>query len=876
MSTALLATKFFAPPRPAHDVARPLLSQRLDAGLSRKLTLVCAAAGFGKSTLVSQWAQDCPLPSAWLSLDGDDRDPHRFLEYVLGSLQLVSQTVGAGLSVMLKGSPPASIETVLTLLVNQLAKIPGKLVLVLDDYHLAASTSVNDALAFLIDHMPAQLHLVIASREEPTIALGKLRVNGQLTEIRQQDLRFGLEEAATFFNQDGAVNLSRMQVQALEARTEGWISGLKLAAISLHQHQNPETFIASFTGSHHFVQDYLIEEVLHQQPAEVQAFLLRTSVLDRLCGPLCDAVLQGQGGEKILHQLEQAGLFIVPLDSERRWYRYHHLFSDLLRQRLGQQEAAGPLHRRATQWYEAQGLELEAFHQATQAQHMGDALRLIEGKGMPLYFRGVTAPVVHWLSSLTPAALTDHPFLWVAFAWSMLFAGQPALVEEKLLAAEAALRSSPHDARTADTQGQIAVLRAWLAVYRNEADAIHAQACRALALLDPESRPARTAAHCALGVAQMFRGERAAASAAFSAVIGAGVSSGNLMFSTVAATALAGIQVTDYQLHAAAATYREAIHMIGDPSHVLGFEARLGLANILFEWNALDEADALAVQCSELVDLAKSRSEIGADLLRARLLSARGEYLQADALLDALLIRATALSKTGPLTDRMLDAADLHIHLKLRQGNVDAAAGMARAHPLPLGLARTLLAQGQASQALEKIQEHRRTMESAQRMQDALKARVLEVRILHAVGAADQALQLLRACVRQAQPQGSIRLFVDEGAPMQALLGQLREETDTANHVSKLLAAFGLPVTQPRPALAPSAATPAHLPLGVFSARELEILQLIAQGHSNQNIGERLFLSLSTVKWHNQNLFAKLDVQRRTEAVARARQLNLL
>jgi len=872
MSTALLATKFFAPPRPDHDVARPLLIQRLDAGLSRKLTLVCAAAGFGKSTLVSQWAQDCPFPSAWLSLDVDDRDPNRFLEYVLGSLDLVSQTVGAGLSAMLRGSPPASAETVLTLLVNQLAKIPAKLVLVLDDYHLAASTAVNDALAFLIDHMPAQLHLVIASREEPAIALGKLRVNGQLTEIRQQDLRFGMDEAAAFFKQDGAVSLSRMQVQALEARTEGWISGLKLAAISLHERKDPETFIASFTGSHHFIQDYLIEEVLHQQPAEVQAFLLRTSVLDRLCGPLCDAVLLGQGGEKILHQLEQAGLFIVPLDSERRWYRYHHLFSDLLRQRLGQQEAAGPLHRRASQWYELQGLELEAFHQATQAKHMGDALRLIEGKGMPLYFRGVTAPVVHWLSSLTPAALTDHPFLWVAFSWSLLFAGQPAQVEEKLLAAEAALRSSPHDARTADTQGQIAVLRAWLAVYQNAADAIHAEACRALALLNPENRPARTAAHCALGVAQMFHGERAAASAAFSAVIGAGVSSGNVMFSTVAATALAGMQATDYQLHAAAATYREAINMMDDPSHVLGFEARLGLANIVYDWNALDEADALAVQCRELVDLAKSRSEVGADLLQARLLSARGEYMQA----DALLVRATALNKTGPLTDRLREAANLQILQLLRHGEVEAAAELARAHQLPAGLARTLLAQGQGLQALKIIQGFRHSMESALRTQDALKAMVQEVSILHAVGAVERALQLLRACVRQAQPQGSIRLFVDEGTPMHTLLGQLREDHGLAGYVEQLLAAFGTSAAQTMTVLAPAATTPDHLPLGVFSPRELEILQLIEQGHSNQNIGERLFLSLSTVKWHNQNIFAKLDVQRRTEAVARARQLNLL
>jgi LuxR family maltose regulon positive regulatory protein len=370
----------------------------------------------------------------------------------------------------------------------------------------------------------------------------------------------------------------------------------------------------------------------------------------------------------------------------------------------------------------------------------------------------------------------------------------------------------------------------------------------------------------------MFRGERAAASAAFSAVIGAGVSSGNVMFSTVAATALAGMQVTDYQLHAAAATYREAINMVGDPSNVLGFEARLGLANILYDWNALDEADALAVQCRELVDLAKSKSEIGADLLQARLLSARGEYLQA----DALLVRATALNKTGPLTDRLREAVDLQIRQMLRQGNVDAAVGLARAHQLPLAIARTLLAKGQASQALESIKSHRRAMEPDLRTQDALKAMVLEVSILHAVGAVDQALQLLRACVRQAQPQGSIRLFLDEGAPMHTLLGHLREDPGLADYVAQLLAAFGKPATQPRAFLAPSATAPSHLPLGVFSPRELEILQRIEQGDSNQKIGERLFLSLSTVKWHNQNIFAKLDVQRRTEAVARARQLNLL
>ena len=872
MSTALLATKFFPPPRPAHDISRAFLTKRLDKGLSGKLTLVCAAAGFGKSTLVSQWAQDCPYPSAWLSLDVDDRDPNRFLEYLVASLEVISQTVGSGLAALLRGSPPASTETVLTLLVNQLSKIPGKLVLVLDDYHLAASAGVNETLTFLIDHMPAQLHLVVASREEPQIPLGRLRVNGQVAEIRQQDLRFGLEEADEFFNQVGHIRLSKTQVQALETRTEGWISGLKLAAISLRMHKDPETFIASFTGSHHFVQDYLIEEVLYQQPDDIQSFLLRTSVLDRLCGPLCDAVLQSRDGEQVLNQLGHANLFIVPLDSERRWYRYHHLFSDLLRQRLGQKESAAPLHRRASQWYEAQGMEVEAFHQATLANDIAGAMRLITGNGMPLYFRGVTAPVVHWLSSLPHAALNTHPFLWVAFSWSLLFAGQPGQLEEKLSGAEAAMTSAPQDASTADIYGQIAVLRAWLAVYRNEAEAIYAHASRALALLNPESRPARTAAHCALGVAQMFRGERVQASAAFSEVISAGLSSGNVMFAAVASTALAGIQATDYQLHSAAATYREVIKMIGDPTHVLGFEAHLGLAKIIYDWNALDEADSLALLCSELVVLAKSKSEIGADLLRARLLSARNEHEAAEALVE----QALGATKTGALTDRVREVADLRVLQLLRHGNVINAADLARAHQLPTSLARTLLAQGKGLDALRAIESHRRNLEVEFRTQDALKAMVLQVRIHHAMGQVDNALQLLRECLKKAQSQGSIRLFVDEGAPMQILLSQLPHETGIAPYISQLLDAFGTQATHEKRFAVPPAATSSHLPLSAFSHRELEILRLIQAGHSNQDIGEWLFLSLSTVKWHNQNIFSKLDVQRRTEAVARAVQLKLL
>jgi LuxR family maltose regulon positive regulatory protein len=370
----------------------------------------------------------------------------------------------------------------------------------------------------------------------------------------------------------------------------------------------------------------------------------------------------------------------------------------------------------------------------------------------------------------------------------------------------------------------------------------------------------------------MFRGERAQASAAFSEVIGAGLSSGNVMFAAVASTALGGIQATDYQLHSAAATYREVIKMIGDPTHVLGFEAHLGLAKILYDWNTLDEAESLAVLCSELVVLEKSRTEIGADLLLARLLSARGEDIEA----EVLVARVIELTKTGQLTDRLREAADLRVLQMLRRGDVKKAADMASAQQLPAALARTLLAQGKGLDALRTIEVHRRRMEAEFRTQDALKATMVRVIIHHAIGQVGKALQLLRVCVTEAQSQGSIRLFVDEGAPMQELLSQLSNETGIAPFVSQLLDAFDTKETPDKRLTVPTTATLSHLPLSAFSDRELEILHLIQEGHSNQKIGELLFVSLSTVKWHNQNIFSKLDVQRRTEAVARAVQLKLL
>jgi LuxR family maltose regulon positive regulatory protein len=371
MAAPILATKLYIPPPRPNIVLRPRLIERLNEGLSsgRKLTLMSAPAGCGKTTLVSEWVASCDQKVAWLSLDEGDNDPAGFLAYLVAALQTVAPKIGAGVLRTLQSPQPPPIESILTALLNEIAASPDNFVLVLDDYHVIDSNPVDEALTFLLEHLPPHMHLVIATREDPHLPLARLRSRGQLTELRAADMRFTPSETADFLNQVMGLNLSAEDIAALETRTEGWIAGLQLAAISMQGHSDTTSFIQSFTGSHHFVLDYLVEEVLHQQPESIHTFLLRTSILDRMCGPLCDAVLgpSSTSGQETLEYLEHTNLFIVPLDNERRWYRYHHLFGELLRKRLGQSlvpgETAG-LHIQASEWYEQNGFPSDAIHHA--------------------------------------------------------------------------------------------------------------------------------------------------------------------------------------------------------------------------------------------------------------------------------------------------------------------------------------------------------------------------------------------------------------------------------------------------------------------------------------------------------------------------------
>lgn len=475
-----------------------------------------------------------------------------------------------------------------------MAAIPYAFILVLNDYHTIDSPPVDQALTFVLEHMPPQMHLVTATREDPPLPLARLRARDQLTELRAADLRFTPDEAAAFLNQAMDLNLSAAENAILEERTEGWIAGLHLAALSIQGRADRAGFVATFSDSHRFVLDYLAEETLQQQPASIQDFLLRTAILDRLCGPLCDAVLVNAtvSGQATLESLERANLFIVPLDNERRWYRYHHLFGELLRQRLHQQhpDAVTDLYIRASRWYEAHGLDLEAFHHATAANDVERAVRLLEGRGMPLLFRGAAQPVLCWLASLPTAVLDAHPALWVTYASALLYIQQVAGVEEKLQAAEVAPPEDMSDPNIRDLHGHIAVIRATLAVTRHDADTIMVQAQRALACLHPRNLPVRASAAWALGYAWYLQGDRAAAAQAYHEALAASEAIGHFIITLISTIGIGEIEEGANQLHLAAERYRRALALAGNPPLPVACVAHLGLARIHYAWNDLATA----------------------------------------------------------------------------------------------------------------------------------------------------------------------------------------------------------------------------------------------------------------------------------------------
>ena len=892
MTETLLQTKLFIPPLRPNLVPRPQLIEWLNQGLQlgHKLTLISAPAGFGKTTLASEWLAGCERPSAWLSLDEGDNDPTRFLAYFIAALQTlalsevegIAPNIGEGVLAVLQSPQRPPTESILTALLNEITTTEN-FVLVLDDYHVVDAKSIDNALTFLLEHLPPQLHLVIATREDPNLPLARLRASDQLTELRVSELRFTHSEVAAFLNKAMDLDLSEQEINALENRTEGWIVGLQLAALSMRGHKDTPGFIKSFTGSHHFVLDYLVEEVLQQQPQSVQTFLLRTSILDRLCGPLCEAVLldPSTSGQETLEYLQRNNLFIVRLDDERRWYRYHHLFADLLRQRLQQRassmgnewEGVDELHGRASQWYEDNGLDIEAFRHAAAANDVDRAERLIAGEGVPLQYRGAAATVLNWLATLPTAELDARPSLWVTYAAALNLTGHQTAAEQKLQAAMEALESAGPNGKTRDIIGHIAAIRAMMAVGRHELETIITQSQRALEYLHPDNLTVRTITTWTLGLAYQLQGDRAAASRAYTEVMSISQASGDIISTLAATTGLGNIQETENQLFLAAESYRHGDQLFGDPPQPVACGVYLGLAGIFYEWNDLDAAGQkaqLSLQLAQQVESIDTPALCW--VLLARLELAHGNVAGA----AAMLSQAEQFVRRHNHLHRMPEIAAVQVQLLLKQGDLAQAAHLAQKHELPISQVRVHLAQGETSAALSLLEPLRQQAEAKGWENERLQVVVLQAVARHAHGEKELAVQLLDEALVLAEPGGLIRTFLDEGEPMAQLISAAANRGIMPDYTGKLLAAFEAErhrIAGESPRIIPPSSQPLIEPL---SQRELEILHLIAQGLSNREIGERLFLALDTVKGHNHRIFGKLQVHRRTEAVARARELGLL
>lgn len=882
MAIPILSTKLYIPPSRPKRVSRPRLIEQLDEGLHRKMTLISASAGFGKTTLISEWVANCDRLIAWLSLDDGDNDLTYFLTYFVTALQTIAPDIGDGVLIALQSPQSPPVESILTTLLNEIATISDSFVLVLDDYHLIDSKSVDNALIFLLEHLPPQMHLVISTREDPQLPLARLRARDQLTELRAADLRFTPSETAGFLNEGMGLNLSEKDIAALETRTEGWIAGLQLAGISMKGHEDISSFIQSFTGSHHFVLDYLVEEVLQQQSESIQSFLLNTSILNRLCGSLCDAILLDPvvSGQETLEFIEQANLFLIPLDKERRWYRYHHLFANFLRQRLQQNSSllsdnegidVAELHIRASQWYEDNGFELDAFHHATVANDVERAERLIEGDGIPLEFRGAGASILNWLESLSGTILDARPSLWVTYASTLFFVGQHTAVEEKLQAAERAIQKTGADDKPSDLIGRIASLRATLALLQHNIETIITQSRRALEYLHPDNLPIRTAATWTLGYAYQLQGDRVTASQTYRDVISMGKSSGDSIYTIATTISIGQIQEADNQLYLANETYKEVLQLAGDPPQPIACTAYLGLARIAYQWNDTDTAFEYGQQCFRLIQQMESIDTFASyGIFLSRLRLAGGDISGASDILD----EAETFLHQHDFMFRMPDVASAQLRILLYQGNLTVAARLADKYEIPLSQARVHIAQGNPSEALLLLESLLQQAEGKNWVDEQLKVMLLQTIVYYEIGEKEEALQVLSNALALAKPGGIIRIFVDEGLAMARLLYEALSYEIEPEYVRRLLEAFPVSDSQQLPQAKLKRSNSEGL--DSLSEREIEVLQLIAEGLSNQEVADRLYLSLYTVKVHARNIYSKLDVKNRTQAVAKGRSLGIL
>jgi LuxR family maltose regulon positive regulatory protein len=922
VSDTILSTKLHVPPARPKAVPRYRLLARLNDAAAGGLALVSAPAGFGKTTLLAQWAAESSVPVAWLSLDEADNDPVRFTRHLAAAVRAAEPRAGDSALAMLSGPQPLQIEAALAALVNQLAALDRPMALVLDDYHEIDAASVHAQLTFLLAHRPPGLRLVIATRADPPLLLSRWRGRGQLVELRQADLRFTEAESAEFMSRASGLDLAADENAALVARTEGWAAGLQLAACALNagiagggdaaigsrparDSASVSRLVRDLTTDNRYLLDYLLEEVLQRQPRRVQDFLLRTSILERLTGPLCDALLgdAAAGSQATLEWLERANLFIAPLDGERRWFRYHRLFADLLRKHLRQStspEEIAVLHARASEWHERGSLWAEAIQHAQWAGDHERAARLVEEAAEPLLKRSEVATFLRWTDALPRAEAQRKPALCLYRAWAQLLMGRPlAMVEADIGAVDGRADLAP---------GAVAAMRAFIAATQGDMPRAGALAGQALEQLPAGSAFLREIAGWIGALCRINDGDVEAGTRALRALVASSQATRNIVIEAAALCRLADLGARQGRLRQARDGYAQAVQLATDAQGgvlpVAG-AAKLGLAHLAYEWNDLAEAGRLAEEAITLFAQWRQSAAYAGHLLLANIRQAQGDAAGADA--AAREARAIALDSDATEIDDLVAAMN-DARLRIRQGDLGAAREWAEARGLLLSgrasrpqapeafiedhlrkyellvFCRWLLAERRPAESVAALDGLLPRMAQGGRVDLLIEIEALRGLAFHALGDDDQATDAVGHALSLAEPGGYTRLFLNEGQPMAELLRLAQARGVCAGYAGRLLAGFPAEPVPAAPApAAPAPAAPVASPparhaalVEPLSEREMDVLRLLGTARTIPEIAAQLIVAESTVRSHVKSIYGKLGVHSRYQAIARAREIGLL
>lgn len=874
----LLASKFHMPRlrtgQHTELVPRPQVVELLEQGTKRALTLISAPAGSGKTTILSSWLRDSEVIAAWLSLDRHDNDLLRFWTYVVaaldalhpGAFKLAQEALKVG-----RSRPSSPMEDILTALINDIVALDNDIVLVFDDYHEIVTPAIHASLAFLLDHLPTQLHLFIVSRNDPPFSLARLRTSNQLIEVRTDDLRFSPAEATLFLKNVMGLHLTAEEIAVLTTRTEGWIAGLQLAGLSLQRQRDIAGSIAAFAGTHRYIVNYLAEEVLQKQSEQVQQFLLYTSLLERLSADLCQAVTGNAESRAMLAQLELANLFIVALDDERVWYRYHQLFADFLRTRLQQSKPAlvRELHYRAADWYQSNGYYEEAMSHLLTIPDFARAVQLIENSSEELMRYGDFTTLQRWISSLPAASMRNNSHLIIIHATVLAFQGKIQEAERRLQDVEALLNDDRES-----IEGKVMSVRAFIETYHLNFPLAIEFARKALEILPTNNFFMRSMIVLCLGIAFRFKDSPAAHQALEQAIREA--ESPHIILLSLEHL---GYQLQEEgQLHRAQEIYQQALRLQPEGKMITElWLAYLGLAELQREWNRLEQAEHAMLQALKAAhERGRPTWLLDVTVTQALIKHARGRTDEALALLrQEELLWQREQSALAVLATRAYQAL-----LEARHGNLQAALPWMQdfeqqttREPLNAKnesfyriLAQIQLAAGRTTAANALLEQLLAFAQTEGRMRAVIKTMALQALVLQASGAIESAISKITQALILAEPEGYVLTFTEEGLEMTRLLKRLLTEQNAGTRIS----------SEYLQALLAASVDEKVSSNTLLSERELEILRLISIGLSNQEIADRLVIAMSTVKWHVRQIFNKLSVNSRTQVLARARELNLL